>query len=355
MTIRLPKRPEKIRAANLFLAEQKYTFYLFFSLTALLFILPHLATAQRMYPDMGATISSKGSDYDITFDWVDMDRPECNINPGIEIYKNGDEVKHIVYKQKGTYSNNGSLKLVVGPNQGGYYGLRYDEGQDCNGCCYQWTWSGFPRADNSGDKGPGYSVLAPYTATVAIKPPTGVTASDQTGFDHIELKWSKGTDIPDSNSFYRIYRGSELIHTANGDQRSWKDASLDPGQTRTYTIRTYASKWGGHQSSGVTVTGSTRSMGLTASDGTFASRVRLEWVNISSFADNIRIERNLPNSSVFEEIDILNKNATFYNDLRLFPGIPIPTASHPLKTAGLSPPYTGNRLYDAQWQNQRHR
>lgn len=334
----LPVQRGKHPSLRAGLLLKKYKVFLLFAITAFMSLSPYLATAQRVYPDMELSVSNKGSDYVLTFDWNGLDVIDCNTRGLFQIRKNGIGDGNIVYQEFKDLPNSGTFDFPIGPGQGGLWGVRYQEGNP-EGGCLTWVWSGFPRAFREEDtRKSGYGLLT-GASTAAIKNPTGVTASSQSGFDNIELKWEKGTDIPDSNSFYRIYREGVLIHTADGDQRSWKDASLDPGQTRTYTIRTYASKWGGHQSFGVTVTGSTKSMGLTASDGTFASRVRLEWVNISSFADNIRIERNLPNTSVFEEIDILNKNATFYNDLKAIPGYTYTYRLTPIKDGRTFPSY----------------
>jgi hypothetical protein len=102
-----------------------------------------------MYPDLGLTISNKGSDYNLTFDWVGMEVLQCNVNPSLEIYKNGDNAASVVYRESKTYANNGSLQFAIGPGQGGYYGFRYEEGSHGLGDCYQWVWSGFPRASKS--------------------------------------------------------------------------------------------------------------------------------------------------------------------------------------------------------------
>ncbi|KAA5546770.1 T9SS type A sorting domain-containing protein [Adhaeribacter rhizoryzae] len=339
----LPDKQKKINYLRLFPAEKKFKLFLFYSLTILLFTSSFFANAQRVYPDLLTTINSKGSDYYLTYTWEGLDVVNCGSEkePVLEIwYKPNNSNPDIYFVDRGDtkLQNNDSKKIAVGPGQNGYGSIRYQEGYPSGGCL-TWVWSGFPRAMNEEEhNAPGYSVEG-AASTVAIKNPTNVTASNQAGFDYIELKWSKGTDIPDSNSVYRIYRDGILIDTANGDQRSWKDASVNPGATHSYSLRTYSTKWGVHESAGVVVTGASKSMNLTASDGDFTNRVRMEWVNISSFADNIRIERSVPNSSAFEEVEILNKNATFYNDNTAIPGYAYTYRLTPIKDGRTFPSY----------------
>ncbi|GEO04203.1 hypothetical protein AAE02nite_18670 [Adhaeribacter aerolatus] len=343
MDLHLLSKQKRIDSLSSSLAEKKFAWFFFFSLVTLLLASSSTATAQRVYPDLLTTIKSNGSDYYLTYTWEGLDVVNCGSEkePVLEIrYKPNGSNKEIYFVDRADTKlpNNGSKVLGVGPGQNGYGSIRYQEGYPSGGCL-TWVWSGFPRAMNEEEhNAPGYSVEG-AASTAAIKNPTGVTASNQTGFDYIELKWSKGTDIPDSNSVYRIYRDGNLIQTANGDQRSWKDASVNPGATHNYSVRTYSTKWGVHESSGVPVTGYSKSIAVNASDGAFTNRVRLEWLNISSFADNIRIERSLPNATAFEEVEILNKNATFYNDNTAIPGYVYTYRLTPIKDGRTFPSY----------------
>ncbi|MGV3586610.1 MAG: hypothetical protein ACO1OF_06395 [Adhaeribacter sp.] len=123
--------------------------------------------------------------------------------------------------------------------------------------------------------------------------------------------------------------------TLNGDQRSYKDVNLSPDETHTYKITTYTSgvsthnrNWGTHESVGASVTGSTKSSGMVVSQGEFTNRVKITWVDLSVIAENIRIMRTKPGvapsspvqMSQLEELEILNKNATAYNDYEAIPG-----------------------------------
>ncbi|MGV3589669.1 MAG: T9SS type A sorting domain-containing protein [Adhaeribacter sp.] len=313
----LPDKQKKINYLRLFPAEKKFKIFLFFALTILLNTTSYFASAERVFPDMQLAVSNKGSDYYLTFDWNHLDVPDCDNRPLLEIYKNGTNTNNIFYSSSNPVANAGSMQLGIGPSQSGSWGFRYQEGNP-DGGCLKWVWSGFPRRMSGSD---GSTSVLTFASTVAIKNPTNVTASDQTAIGSIEIKWNKGTDIPDSISSYRIYRNGILVHTANGDQRSWKDDTVNPEGSYTYTVKTYSSKWGSHESSGVSVTGYTKPLGLKASNGEFHNRVQIEWQNISSLAEDIRIERSKPNSTTeFEELSIVNKNATSYSDYDGIPG-----------------------------------
>ena len=157
-------------------------------LLAFIFLLPAWASAERIYPDMSVQISSGGSDYALTFTYSGAGVVSCTeaVVHRFDIYKNTDSNSSKTISGSGSKSS-GTITYVAGPNNSGYWGLRYQESEDCSlaWCnCVEWVWSGYPRANSSGDRGSGYSVLT-YAATAAIKSPTGITASDQEYFEKI--------------------------------------------------------------------------------------------------------------------------------------------------------------------------
>lgn len=279
---------------------------------------------------MAVSISSGGSDYLIGFSYSGANVVACSdaVVHEFSILKNSDT--NSVQKISGSGSkSSGGITYVAGPSNSGWWGLRYGESEDCGlvWCnCVAWVWSGYPRATSS-TKPSGYSVLT-YAATAAIKSPTGISASNQQFFDKITIGWGKGTNIPDGNVQYKIYRGTTLgnrtlVHTASGSARSWTDNSIVPNDVYYYWVTTYTPSWGVHQSpmnNGNAVVGRAKTFGVVASDGLYTSRVKISWDDLSDFAEEIRVERGVPNSSVKEELDILSKNAQAYSDSEAIPG-----------------------------------
>ncbi len=293
-------------------------------------VTPILSYGQRVYSDMAVTFSS-GSDYSIGISYSGANVVACSdaVKYEFSILKNSDTNSVEKFTGSGSKSS-GSLTYVAGPSNSGWWGLRYSEYEDCSWVwcnCVAWVWSGYPRASSSDDRGSGYSVLT-YAYTSAIKSPTGITASNQQYFDKINLSWSKGTNMPDANVSYKIYRGTtpynrSLVHTATGSKRAWTDNAIVPNDVYYYWVTTSTSSWGGHESprnSGNAKIGRAKTFGVDASDGAYTSRVKIEWDDLSDFAEEIRVERSIPNSSNKEELDILSKNAKAYSDNEAIPG-----------------------------------
>jgi hypothetical protein len=290
-----------------------------------------LTFAQRAYPDMDVSISSGGSDYSILFTYNGADVVGCSesVKHKFDIYKNSDGYSVQTITGDGSL-NSGSITYIAGPGNAGFWGLRYEEWEDCQWAwcnCVSWVWSGYPRASKSEDRTGNYSVLT-YAGTSAIKSPTGVTASNQEFFDKIVINWNKGTDIPDDNIQYRIYRGTTLnngtlVYTASGASRSWTDNTIVPNDQFYYWVTTYTPDWGGHESprnSGNALLGKAKTFTVTASDGLYTSRVKIAWEDLSDFAEEIRIERSIHNSLEKEELGILSKNSKAYSDNEAIPG-----------------------------------
>lgn len=251
----------------------------------------------------------------------------------------------------------------------GFEWVVYDDGGDFN----EWEWGNghpnnqghLPITDNSGNYignqlGPiqGYMILGPgVSITTNIRAEFGSGSIDDnygnilfrtqsiyrpssvevTGFgiSVISIKWGKGTDMPDSETEYIIQLDGVSIDTVSGQTRTYDILGLSPNTTHTIGVATYTdggshiynnfkyATWNRQTSPFRTISQSTEDFSLTASDGDFASRVRLKWNKVSgNDVTDFRILRSLlpPNQSDFEELTILNRQATAHNDYDAIPG-----------------------------------
>ena len=297
----------------------------------------------RKYPDMTVSISSGGSDYKITFIYTGANSASCDCvmekkeKYYLDIYRGSTASGSRVIRWSGDGHLTGdTLEYVVGPNVSDTWGLRYES--NCDACTSNevfYVWSGFPVATSSTHPSP-YSELT-NAATAPIKSPESVTVSDQAYFNKIVLNWTKGSNIPDtiwslpgvvgSILQYKIYRGTTasngtLVTTLPADARSWTDNTVEPNKQFYYWVTTYTNGWNGHESphtSGNARLGKTKTLAINASDGVYTNSVKVTWPDLSSFADEIRIERSVYNGTQ-EELDILSKNSTAYSDVDAIPG-----------------------------------
>ena len=285
-------------------------------LLAFTLLLPVLASAQRAYPDLVLTASSNGSDYQISFSYTGGGVVECQESEvyKIGIYLNSWETGLQKEFTGSGYKSSWSGTLAVGPSKSGSWRARYQISEDCGWAwcnCVAWAWSDWKSA-----------------STTAIKSPTSITASNQEFFDKIVLNWSKGTNIPDANVGYNIYRGTTaydrtLVAQVAGNARTWTDETIVPNDVYYYWVTTFTDDWGNHESprnSSNAVLGKAKTFNVNASDGTYTNRVKVEWDDLSEFAEELRIERSVPESSQKEELAILSKNAQAYSDDGAIPG-----------------------------------
>jgi trimeric autotransporter adhesin len=173
------------------------------------------------------------------------------------------------------------------------------------------------------------------------------------------LSWSKGSNIPDSYSigeseyklYYKVYRGTTntpgsagYVTTLAADVKNWTDNTVPPNTQYYYWVTTYTDGFGGKESARTTANallGKTKALTLTASDGTSTTRVKLDWPSYADFAEEIRVERNDPKvSGGKEELSILSKNATAYNDMDAIPGYNYTYYLLPIKTGRTFTPVT---------------
>ena len=250
---------------------------------------------------------SNGSDYYIYFTWNGFSRHcPCESSLIFQFKKNGSNIQK--WSGLPTSHSGTSYKHPAGPGQTANYSFTAAEsGKETFifACAAGCSASG------------GGSTGSLSRTTSSIKSPASATASDKEALHYIEVKWSKGTDIPDASHGYKIYRDNldNLVATVNGSTRSWKDMKVSPNETHTYYVRTYTNSWGGHESYYRTTTGSTKAATTTASDGEFANRTKITWTDLSSFADKIELWRN------DEQLEsALDKNTTQYDDNDGLPG-----------------------------------
>ena len=155
----------------------------------------------------------------------------------------------------------------------------------------------------------------------ALYSPVNVQATDGEFLDKVVVTWEKGTDRPDDSHKYWIRRNGGDDVYVNGDIRTYEFTGLTPGQTNTYTVNTVAFlQETTYYSPGVSDVGSTVSIVPEASDGEFYNKTKVTWNSLAHVADDIRLERQAFGDITWQELAILNKNATSYTDLDGVPG-----------------------------------
>ena len=153
-------------------------------------------------------------------------------------------------------------------------------------------------------------ILAPYNLSY--------TVPNLAGFQVASLTWSKGSDIPDANIGYKVYRNGGLIATLSAGTYSYTDSTLLSTGTYTYSVTTYTGSWGGHESQQyyATVYVPLTNTVLSASDGNYYGKSQLTWPNIAFFSPNgVQVSRN------GQQLAVANKNATAYSDYDGVPGV----------------------------------
>ena len=157
--------------------------------------------------------------------------------------------------------------------------------------------------------------------TSKIRPPIEPAASEGEFLDAIRVSFKTNTNIAAAYHKYKIFRdsSSNLVTTINGASKgtviTWQVTDNQPDEEHTYYVVTVSnySPWGNHTSDTVTVTGSTKKVAFTASDGNVTSTT-LNWNNISSFCDQIEVLRD------GAQLDIIDKNRVSFVDNSGIPG-----------------------------------
>lgn len=179
--------------------------------------------------------------------------------------------------------------------------------------------------------------------TLSAFMPTGLAIKNEgAGFTQITLKWTKGTDAPDNKHQYILFLDGSPVDTIAGGLREYTFEGLSAGQSYDLGVKTripagslsfpainlptgnwnYTS-YGTSVSPLASINASTQGLTFTASQGTYSSKVRLEWDQLKgNQAAQIRVERskNPPNQAQFEERNLLSGGAISYEDLDAIPG-----------------------------------
>ncbi|WNJ20087.1 T9SS type A sorting domain-containing protein [Pontibacter sp. G13] len=278
------------------------------------------------------TVTDEGSDYYVKFSRTSFTTNASSSNFGSPCDCNGDGLTKFEIGTVQGYNNRAAVinttdigntqTLNVGP---GYSQTMYLYAE----------WDGQENAifNCIADCDLSFASASGFLArTQPIKAPATVTAStDEAGgstLDKIKINWTKGSDIPEANLGYKVYRRTSQnaswgnpIATLSGSTYTYTDAGRNANTNYYYQVRTYTTDWGGHTSSGTNATGKTLDPMVAASDGDFKTRIKISWAALGGVVDNIRVERSAPGvDGSYEELGILNKNATAYNDYDAIPG-----------------------------------
>ncbi|MFM7479758.1 MAG: fibronectin type III domain-containing protein, partial [Planctomycetota bacterium] len=110
----------------------------------------------------------------------------------------------------------------------------------------------------------------------SVATPTGLTATDGTLTTAVQISWTGVVNA----TVYRVYRDGNEPPLATTSQASFLDASAVPGQQYSYIVRAVA---GGTASAESNSDTGFRNLqppaGVSASDGTFTSRVEVSWLS----------------------------------------------------------------------------
>lgn len=186
---------------------------------------------------------------------------------------------------------------------------------DSGGVFCVWTICGL----NECPCGDWFSSDSYAITTAPLKNPVNLTATTGIYEDRVILNWGKGTNFPNGEHTYNVYRDNVLIASglSGHGPYTFTDMGLPAGSLHTYKVTTKIAAFAGQESSGATVAGSTFS--IVASDGEFFNRTRVSWTNVPATTEDIRISRTLPAGGI-EELAIMSKSAKTYNDVTGIPG-----------------------------------
>ncbi|MDF1859338.1 MAG: hypothetical protein P1U87_03940 [Verrucomicrobiales bacterium] len=158
-----------------------------------------------------------------------------------------------------------------------------------------------------------------------LAPPTGVTATDGSFDDRIDVSWGVGSHA----TSYKVFRntvanttGAQVVASGLVD-RSWSDTNVTPGTTYYYWIK--STNVGGDSvfsglNSGYARLDPIAPTGLAATVGTLLDRIRISWV-ASSSADEYRVYRADQPGGPFVLQGSVTDPATAYLDFQPAVGI----------------------------------
>ena len=215
------------------------------------------------------------SDYYIYFKYSGLSwHCDCSHNYKFTVYKNGSSA--LTFNTTSTSHNGTSRKIAQGASVSNKYTFYASEtGKNdtyviiyvgcTTGCTGYWKTA-------SGDY---------YWGTTAqIRPPKDLAATNGDYQDKIILTWGKTTDVPNNYHGYIIYRDNVEIDRVYNSVFTYTDDEVGPGETHTYSVRTYTNSWEGDQSTLVSTTGSTFGLNLSASTDQ-PRKVVLTWNSVA--------------------------------------------------------------------------
>ena len=267
----------------------------------------------------GATgTMTSGSDYYVHFSWSGISTygftcywDYANVYVGTTIGSGN------YYSGSATLPS-GSVTIPIGPNITHTYSCRIDQrGRQTNtigNCSPTLPDYHFDDWDSAAHTG-----LA--ATTDAIHPPIYgswniVNSTIIPGAHFAHITWAKGSDIPDSNLVYNIYRNGIFVATVADTVRDFLDTTLLPTSTYIYQVTTKADRWGNPESTSTDFNTYISNNLLHATDASLYGKSQLTWPNIATYApNNITVMRN------GLQLSVVDKNTTTYNDFDGVPGI----------------------------------
>ncbi len=324
-----------------------YKYSLFCAMLTASIGLSYGQTGSSSFTINGATFSvnSNPTDYQRTFSWSNMwlatyggtcdcDGDQTTSVGGFtesgliveigDIFYIGQSTPNVIFNS-GRKENNvrsGNWTVALGPDifQEWYVeGTAIGSGPPADAACTR-------SCTNVGSS--GFSYLE--ARTDPIYAPTSVSASSTSAggsnLSTIRVTWVKQTHIPNSQHGYKIYYRktgtasfTQAGTVAGSDSYTFDVTGLLANTQYDIAVRTYTDDWGGHQSGLTAATGRTLAPAFTATSGEHSTKVVLDWDNLASGISDLRLKRSKPTGG-FEEIAILNKNATAYTDTDALPG-----------------------------------
>jgi hypothetical protein len=154
----------------------------------------------------------------------------------------------------------------------------------------------------------GCSSLTTSGSTLAFQPPTGVSATDATRADAVEITWTNKSELSSSFQVIRKFGAEETVaaiipgttivdsvFTFEDNFLLGNQNSLENGIQYEYCIRTFSELVDSTFSEddfSVCDQGSTYDINFQASDFAFSDRVEMTWDDVSAFADKLVIRRD---------------------------------------------------------------
>ncbi len=168
--------------------------------------------------------------------------------------------------------------------------------------------------------GIGYSEYSDYDGGYVFPAPTGISASDGTYTNKINITWN---GVIGAEKYY-VYRSTLIagsyIEIANTISTFYDDILVFPNTNYYYKIRSYSSSIGysyySTNNGGFLKLNSP--IGISASDGIYTNKINITWNSVIS-AEKYYIYRSTVSNGFYSEIS--NTTSTNYNDTTIALGI----------------------------------